>query len=63
MPVILPAGAEAVWLDPAISKEHALSLLEPYPAELMLALPASTRVNSVRNDDSGLLLPEDALAA
>jgi putative SOS response-associated peptidase YedK len=43
MPVILPAGAEAVWLDPAISKEHALSLLEPYPADLMVALPASTR--------------------
>jgi putative SOS response-associated peptidase YedK len=63
MPVILPAGAEAVWLDPAISKEHALSLLEPYPAELMIALPASARVNSVRNDDSGLLLPEDTLAA
>jgi putative SOS response-associated peptidase YedK len=63
MPVILPTDAEAVWLDPTISKEHALSLLEPYPAELMVALPASTRVNSIRNDDSGLLLPEDALAA
>jgi putative SOS response-associated peptidase YedK len=63
MPVILPAVAESVWLDPATSKEHALSLLEPYPAKLMVALPASTRVNSVRNDDSGLLLPEDALAA
>ena len=57
MPVILHAGAEAVWLDPTVSKEHALSFLEPYPAELMVALPASTRVNSVRNDDSGLLLP------
>jgi len=63
MPVILPTEAEAIWLDPTISKEHALSLLEPYPAELMAALPASTRVNSVRNDDSGLLVPEDALAA
>jgi putative SOS response-associated peptidase YedK len=63
MPVILRAEAESVWLDPAISKEHALSLLEPYPADLMLALPASPRVNSVRNDDSGLLLPQDALAA
>jgi putative SOS response-associated peptidase YedK len=49
--------------DPSISKEHALSLLEPYPADLMLALPASTRVNSVRNDDSGLHLPDDQLAA
>jgi putative SOS response-associated peptidase YedK len=63
MPVILPTDAEAVWLDPSIPKEHALSLLEPYPAELMVALPASTRVNSVRNDDSGLLLPEEPLAA
>jgi putative SOS response-associated peptidase YedK len=63
MPVILPSGAESVWLDPAISKEHALSLLEPYPAELMAALQASTRVNNVRNDDSGLLLPDDTLAA
>ncbi len=63
MPVILPSGAEIDWLDPAISKEHALSLLEPHPAKLMVALPASTRVNSVRNDDSGLFVPEDVLAA
>jgi putative SOS response-associated peptidase YedK len=63
MPVILASGAESVWLDASISKEHALSLLEPYPADLMLAVPASTRANSVRNDDSGLLSPDDALAA
>jgi putative SOS response-associated peptidase YedK len=63
MPVILPTDAEAVWLDPSISKEYALSLLQPYPAELMLALPASTLVNGVRDDDSALLLAEDALAA
>jgi putative SOS response-associated peptidase YedK len=63
MPVILPTAAEAVWLDPSISKEHALSLLGPYPADLMTAFPASTRVNSVRDDDAGLLLPDDALAA
>jgi len=62
MPVILPAEAEALWLDPTISKGHALSLLQPYPAELMAAVPASTRVNSVRNDDAELLRP-DALAA
>jgi putative SOS response-associated peptidase YedK len=61
MPVILPAGAEAVWLDASTSKEHALSLLEPYPAELMLALPASTRVNTVRNDEPGLLVADSAI--
>jgi putative SOS response-associated peptidase YedK len=63
IPVILPREAERVWLDQTISKEHALSLLEPYPAELMLALPASSRANSTRNDDSGLLVPDEALAA
>ena len=64
MPVILTGELEQDWLDPAISKEHALALLEPYAAELMTALPASTRVNSVRNDDPGVLLPDaDALAA
>lgn len=63
MPVILPADAERIWLDPTISKEHALALLGPYPADLMLALPASRRVNSGRDDDPGLLLPDEALAA
>jgi putative SOS response-associated peptidase YedK len=62
MPVILPRDLEADWLDPGVSKEHALALLEPFPAEAMMALPASTRVNSVRNDDPGLLAA-DALAA
>jgi putative SOS response-associated peptidase YedK len=32
MPVILTTDAETVWLDPGVSKEHALSLLQPYPA-------------------------------
>jgi putative SOS response-associated peptidase YedK len=62
MPVILPRELEADWLDPGVAKEHALALLEPRPAEAMVALPASTRMNSVRNDDPGLLVA-DALAA
>jgi len=62
MPVILPRELEADWLDPTISKEHALAMLVPYPAEAMVVAVASARVNSVRNDDPGLLVP-DALAA
>ena len=57
------SAPSALWLDASVSKEHALSLLEPYPADLMTAFPVSSHVNSVRNDDSGLLLPDDALAA
>jgi putative SOS response-associated peptidase YedK len=60
MPVILRPELEQAWLDPEISVEHALALLEPYPAELMQAAAASTRVNSVRNDDPSLLKPDNA---
>jgi putative SOS response-associated peptidase YedK len=63
MPVILPVELESVWLDPGVPKEQALTLLEPYPAALMVAAPASRDVNSVRNDFPGLLLPDNALAA
>ena len=62
MPVILPVELEKEWLDPEISREHALSLLRAYPAELMVAARASPLVNVVRNDDPNLLTP-DALAA
>src|SRR5215831_15516949 len=41
MPVILPRDVEDEWLDPGISREHALSLLEPYPADAMIAAPTS----------------------
>jgi putative SOS response-associated peptidase YedK len=62
MPVILPRDVETDWLEPEISKEHALWLLQPYPADAMIALQAAARANSVRNDDPGLLIP-DSLAA
>lgn len=50
MPVILPRDAEADWLDPDISVEHAMSLLDPYPAEGMRMRQVSPLVNSVRNE-------------
>jgi putative SOS response-associated peptidase YedK len=62
MPVILPIELEREWLDPQISKEHALSLLQVYPAAAMVSVAASPLVNSVRNDDPSLLAP-DSLAA
>ncbi len=56
MPVILPPELETDWLDLDVATEHALSLLEPYPADAILAAAASPLVNSVRNDDPGLLI-------
>ena len=61
MPVILPPSLENDWLDPQLSREHALSLLEPFAADGMLALPASRRVNSIRNDDARLLVADEPL--
>jgi putative SOS response-associated peptidase YedK len=63
MPVILPPDACAVWLDPEATREDLLALLKPFPAERMRVYPVSTKVNSVANDDPGLLAevaPADA---
>lgn len=56
MPVILGTDDWAAWLDPVNAREVELSgLLKPYPAELMLAHPVSTRVNSPKNDDQACI--------
>lgn len=49
------------WIRRSRRSTHSRCL--SVPGQLMVALPASTRVNSVRNDDSGLLLADDVLAA
>lgn len=51
MPVILPAQAYSLWLDPAEPPASKLTeLLQPYPAGEMTAFPVSTLVNSPGND-------------
>ncbi len=63
MPVILPEEAWPAWLDEeTASPEELKALLKPYPAERMRAFSISTRVNSVKNDDAGLLEPVMATA-
>jgi hypothetical protein len=57
-----PVELEREWLDPEISKAHALSLLQPYAAEAMVSVAASPLVNSVRNDDPSLLVAETLAA-
>lgn len=59
MPVILPPEAYARWLDPQAHDPARLQpLLRPYPAAEMSATRVSSRVNSPRADDAGLIAPE-----
>jgi len=48
-----PADYEC-WLS---DEPDPRALLKPFPAEPMRLWPVSTRVNSVRNDDPGLIEP------
>ena len=58
MPVILPAEAEALWLDPAFKNQaNILSLLRPCTDELITMHEVSARVNSVKNDNAELIEP------
>jgi putative SOS response-associated peptidase YedK len=58
MPVMLPAGVWAEWLDPDAQDPGGLGrLLVPAPLELIAFEPVSTDVNDVRNKGSRLLDP------
>lgn len=58
MPAILRRADEAMWLDPEMREpEVALSLLAPYPDDLLRAYPVSTLVSNVRHDGPELIQP------
>jgi putative SOS response-associated peptidase YedK len=56
MPVIVRPEHYALWLDPRHEDFSELTpVLEPYPAERMVAVPVSTRVNSPKNNDAACI--------
>jgi putative SOS response-associated peptidase YedK len=58
MPLIVRPEDYDAWLDPDLrDPERLAALLRPFPAEEMVAVPVSPRVNSPDNDDPGLLEP------
>lgn len=58
MPAILPRREWAGWLgEQETSIEQLLSMLRPYPAQLMAAYPVSDKVADIRNNDAGLIEP------
>jgi putative SOS response-associated peptidase YedK len=59
MPVVVEARDYAAWLDP--ENKRAGGLLKPAPDDALVAVPISTRVNSVASDDAGVVEPLAAL--
>ena len=61
MPVILHPVAYEPWLDPVLHDATRLvPFLMPYPADAMIAVPVSGRVNDPRVDDARCLEPLEA---
>ncbi len=59
MPVIVPREAYADWLDyKQTDASKVTPLLVPFPAEQMIAVPVSRRVNNVRYDAPDLVQPD-----
>ena len=52
--IILPREVEREWIDPNNDVGHVVSLLKPYPSELMQAYEVSKKVNNVRR--AGVIL-------
>jgi putative SOS response-associated peptidase YedK len=63
MPIVLPPGAYAAWLDPTVDGDAARALLDHPAGSDWIREPVSTRVNKVDNDDPACIAPEAATAA
>lgn len=64
MPAILHQSEEKQWIDLDMNIETAMSMIKPYPSELMSAYPVSSKVNSVANNVEELIKiqkPENTL--
>ncbi|MCE9560874.1 MAG: SOS response-associated peptidase [Planctomycetes bacterium] len=57
MPVILPRENYKEWLDLETPEKRLLSLLKPYPAELMRAKQVGPAVNSSKNEGPACIEP------
>ena len=58
MPAILGKDQEEAWLDNSIPPDEILSIICPYPDELLRAYEVSSRVGKVTENDEKLILPK-----
>jgi putative SOS response-associated peptidase YedK len=56
MPAMLTKAHENIWLDPTIKPQEAIQLLLPYPDQGMKAYRVSSKINSVKERGSDLIL-------
>ncbi|MCB0648557.1 MAG: SOS response-associated peptidase [Saprospiraceae bacterium] len=57
MPAILHKEHESLWINEDMTREDALSLLQPYPSDLIDFYEVSNKVNSVRENEVSLIKP------
>jgi putative SOS response-associated peptidase YedK len=57
MPVILRREDEERWLSSGISDDELISLMQPFPPELMNGFPIAPTINNPHANDPGLIHP------
>lgn len=57
MAVILKPSDEAIWLDPKVSSQDALQLLQTFPDDELEAFPVDRKVGNVAFDDVACIAP------
>jgi putative SOS response-associated peptidase YedK len=57
MPAILTKTQESLWIDMELPPEDALSIIAPYPEDLIRAYPVSKRVGKVSENDADIIKP------
>ena len=55
MPAILKPSEEGIWLNNTLPIEEIISIIKPYPSELMKAYRVSSQVNKVKINKAQLL--------
>lgn len=58
MPAILTKNNENLWLSQELTLHDVMQLIAPYSAKDMMLYEVSDRVNSVKNNDTSLILPK-----
>ena len=57
MPLILLPEQERLWIDSSVATKEVMANLQPVPGDWITWYRVSDRVNKVRENDAGLIVP------